>query len=176
MIDANLSRDGKLLAVARAVLAADREGPAWNVRSAPDFPDPESIEREQWPDPKMIRSRYDTRYVVGGFPRCVVRWPRCRDGSDRPTTPLSISPCSSRQRATPGRPTADARWPEPDGDHDRSHRAPVRHARDAVRRLGRDDQPGNHLGRRLWIDSETEAWTPDGRLLAQARQLMACTP
>ncbi len=175
VIDANLSREGKLLAVGRGVLAAKREGPTWNVRSAPAFPDPESIEPEEWPDPKMIRSRYDTRYVRGGFP--AIRGPLAEvSGWIRPVdhSPIDLAMLVA---------LCDA-WPPPllmlDGPSLMATTIDLTvHVFDT---LETPYQGWVAMTNRAtisidgYVDTETEAWSSDGRLLAQGRQLSACIP
>lgn len=175
IIDAELRRDDSMLAVARGVLAARRESPNWNTRSAPDFPDPETLERERWPDPNMIRSRYDTRYVVGSFPAVqgpvaeVSGW--LRPGDHSPIDlPFLVAMCDA--------------WPPPllmlEG--------PSLMARTIDLTVHLFDMLETPLDGWVamtnrstisvdgYVDTETEAWSQDGRLLAQGRQLSACMP
>ncbi len=175
VIDANLSRAGSLIAVGRGVLAARRESPDWNVRTPPSFPDPESVEREQWPDPKMIRSRYDTRYVAGGFPSFrgpdaeTSGWLRPADHSPI-DLPLLVAMCDA--------------WPPPllslDGPSLMARTIDLTvHVFDTLE-TPYDDWVAmtntSTVSVDGYIDTETEAWSRDGRLLAQARQLSATMP
>lgn len=176
VVDAELHGDDRLIAIARGVVAADREaGPERVERPAPDFPAPESIEREEWPDPLMIRSRYDTRYVVGGFPPQdldvaeVSGW--LRPGDHSPIDlPLLIA-------------MLDA-WPPPvmmlPGPMMMASTIDITyHLFDTL------DEPlddfvamtnTSRVSAGGYVDTETEAWTRDGRLLGQARQLSALMP
>ncbi len=66
IIDSTLWRDNKMLSTARAVVGPAREGTVeFTDRNAPQFPHPDTIEREAWDNPNFVRARYDTRYVVG---------------------------------------------------------------------------------------------------------------
>ncbi len=176
VIDAAIHRDGSTLAVARGVIAADREGPRWHVRPAPDFPDPDSIVGESWPDPNMIRSRYDTRYVVGGFPPPPGQETAEVSGWIRP---VDHAPIGLAQLVA----LCDA-WPPPImmvGDPPTMARTIditfhlfdtlVDPYDDWVAMTNRSTVSADG-----YVDTETEAWSTDGRLLAQARQLSATMP
>ncbi len=66
VIDVSLVRDDKLLTTARAIVGPRRGGTVEFVdRTPPMFPAPDTLEREVWDNPNFVRSRYDTRYVIG---------------------------------------------------------------------------------------------------------------
>lgn len=176
IVDAELVGGDRVIALARGVVAADREAaPSRTDRSAPVFPAPESIEPERWPDPLMIRSRYDTRYVVGGFP------PQDQDRAEvsgwlRPIdhTPIDLPLLIALLDA----------WPPPammlPGPMMMASTIDITyHLFDTL------DEPlddfvamtnTSEVSAGGYVDTETEAWTRDGRLLGQARQLSALMP
>ena len=175
IIDANLSRGASLIAVGRGVLAAKRESPSWNVRTAPQFPDPDTLDREEWPDPQMIRSRYDTRYVEGGFP--AIRGPKAEvSGWIRPAdhSPIDLALLVAM---------CDA-WPPPllmlDGPSLMARTIDLTVHLFDVLETPHDGWVAmtnrSTISVDGYVDTETEAWTDDGRLLAQGRQLSATMP
>lgn len=176
VVDAELVAGDRSVALARGVVAADREaGPERTTRPAPDFPPPESIHRETWPDPLMIRSRYDTRYVVGGFPPQdldvaeVSGW--LRPGDRAPIDlPLLVA-------------MLDA-WPPPvmmlPGPMMMASTIDITYHLFATLDEPIDDflamTNTSTVSAGGYVDTETVAWMRDGRLLGQARQLSALMP
>ncbi len=175
VLDAALVRDGEALVVARAAVASPREAVSFCDRPAPDFPPPAELEREDWGEPDFIRRRYDTRYVEGTMPpvlsgRGVVSgWIRTVDDCpvDRPLavalTDAWVPPVLMRTDPPLGASTIDL----------------TIHLFDTL------DEPyegwcaTTNTSTVLadgYVDTDTEVWTDDGRLLATARQLAATFP
>lgn len=174
VLDAELVRSDRAIALARAVIAADRDEGIRSERTPPAFPDPSTIPAEDWPDPLMIRSRYDTRYVVGGFPSADTAFDRAEvSGWIRPIdgTPVDLPLLVALLDA----------WPPPvmmlAGPLVMASTIDITfHLFDTL-----DDPYDGFVAMTNvssvtaggYVDTETEAWTADGRLLGQARQLSA---
>lgn len=176
LIDATLHRDGKPLSIARTTLATRREmDHPFLDREPPNFPPPESLEPVDWyDDPNYIRARFDTRFVVGGRPpieldRCESSsWLRTVDHAPV-TNPLLVAMTDTSL------PPAVMRPPH----LGTSTLNLTVHVFEPI------DKPiddflavTNHstVARDGYIDTDTEIWTRDGRLLAQGRQLSLAVP
>ncbi len=176
IIDVTLHREGKPLTIARATLATRRETDhRFLDRQPPDFPPPETLEPVDWyDDPNYLRARFDTRFVVGGRPpidldRCESSsWLRTVDHAPV-TNPLLVA-------------MTDTSLPPP------VMRAPhlgtstlnltVHVFEPIVEPIDDFLAVTNHstVARDGYIDTDTEVWTRDGRLLAQGRQLSIAIP
>lgn len=176
LIDVVLERDGKSLALARVTLSADRdvEG-AFLDRRPPNFPPPELVPTVDWyDDPNYLRSRFDTRFVVGGRPpieldRCESSgWIRTVDHAPV-TVPLLVAmtdtfvPPPVMRAPHWGTSTLNLTVHvfEP-------HATPIDDFL-AVTNRSTVASAGH-------VDTDTEIWTRDGRLLALGRQLSLTLP
>jgi hypothetical protein len=175
VIDATLSRDANPIAVARGVIAADRDGPRRNTRTAPTFPDPATMRDPGWPDPLMVRSRYDTRYAVGGFPpergdvAEISGWIRPIDGAPvGPAHLVAICDAFPPPVMMLDGPSLTARTMD-FTVHLFETLDPPYPGWIAVTNRSTVSIDG-------YIETETESWSEDGTLLAQARQLSALAP
>lgn len=176
LVDITLHREGKPLAIARATLATRREAVHQFLdRQSPDFPPPESLEPVDWyDDPNYLRARFDTRFVVGGRPpieldRCESSsWLRTVDHAPV-TNPLLVAMTDTSLPPPVMRPphlgtstlNLTVHVFEPIDDPIDDFLAVTNHS--TVARDG-------------YIDTDTEVWTRDGRLLAQGRQLSIAVP
>ncbi|MEO1059854.1 MAG: thioesterase family protein [Actinomycetota bacterium] len=176
VVDAELAAEDRLVAIARGVVAADREaGPDHIDHPAPDFPPPEALGSEAWPDPLMIRSRYDTRYTVGGFPP---------QDLDRAEVSGWIRPADHTPVDLPLLVALLDAWPPPvmmlPGPLMMASTIDITYHLFATLDDPLDDFVAmtntSKINAGGYVDTETEAWTRDGRLLGQARQLSALMP
>lgn len=176
LIDVVLERDDKLLTLARVTLSAHRDVEGGFLdRQPPGFPPPEQVPTVDWyDDPNYIRSRFDTRFVVGGRPpieldRCESSgWLRTIDHAPV-TVPLLVTMTDS---FLPPPVMRAPHWGtstlnltvhvfEPDATPIDDFLAITN--RSTVASAGH-------------IDTDTEIWTRNGRLLAQGRQLSLTVP
>ena len=176
LIDVVLERDGKPLALARVTLSAHRdvEGEFLD-RQPPNFPPPEQVPTVDWyDDPNYVRSRFDTRFVVGGRPPIELDhcessgWLRTVDHAPV-TVPLLVA-------------MTDAFVPPP------VMRAPhwgTSTLNLTVHVFERNATPiddflaitnRSTVASAGHIDTDTEIWTRNGRLMAQGRQLSLTIP
>lgn len=181
VIDATLRRDNKLLTTARAVLGPPRQGTTeFSDRTAPKFPAPETLAKEEWDNPNFVRSRYDTRYVTGrpvnAFDGAdtdvaeVAGWIRTIDHAPI-DVPLAIALTDSWMPAVMVR----------NGFEDK-----VLNTLDLTSHLFHPFNPAindwiavhnrTSISRDGYADIDTELWSTDGLLLGQSRQLGLLLP
>ncbi len=180
VIDARLERDGTVIAVARGAVALAREAASFMDRTPPRFPPAESLEHVPWggdvPNADtFIRSRYDTRYVLGGTPAEPAGesessgWLRTVDNApvDQALavalTDAWVPPMMLRTKMAFGCSTIDLTVQLFDDFADPYDGWCAIVNRSLVASDG-------------YVETDSEVWTEDGRLLATGRQLSACFP
>lgn len=175
VLDLGLHSEGRLTVAARAVVAAARPSPAFTHRTAPQFPDPLSLGREVVTKPQTVRARYDTRYVMGGAPpqqQATAQssgWCRTEDAAPVDLA-LLVAICDGW--APPvmmleGPPMLAATIDLTVHLFD-----PLQEPYDDWVAVTNESNVANDG----YVNTETEVWTRDGRLLAQARQISAYLP
>lgn len=175
VLDLGLHSEGRLTVTARAVVAAARPAPAFNHRTPLNYPDPLTLKREVIQQSETVRARYDTRYVVGDSPPQNLPtaessgW--CRTEDHAPVDlALLVAMCDGW--APPVMMLAGPPMLAATIDLTVHLFDPLLEPLDdwvAVSNVSSVANDG-------YVNTETEAWAPDGRLLAQARQLSAYLP
>lgn len=168
--DATLIANGKEIAIARGVIAGPRATSGWIHRAAPPFPDPESVPLRGPMDDKTVPARYDIRFVTGGMPPPELStaeasgWIRPADGAVVDVTHLvAITDAFPPPIVMMAGPPLVASTIDltvhvfPAGHHPTDDWLAVTN-RSSVLADG-------------YIECDTELWSREGQLLAQARQL-----
>ncbi|MFT5531371.1 MAG: acyl-CoA thioesterase [Candidatus Poriferisodalaceae bacterium] len=175
-VDVTVSQNDRIAVTSRCLFLPTRPGPTMAENPPPVLPSPEEIGVcVHQVDTDSLRSRYDTRYAVGGFPP---------DEFDRAEVTGWIRPSS-------GEPI-DANWLLAIADgwappslivRDNKAMATTLELQVLIRHTGFDPIDDFVLGRNIsrtmaegYIEQETDIWSRDGILLCQARQLGMLLP